>query len=191
MRMAAKLANYGEEVMRSLEKQILLLVLDKQWKDHLLSLDHLRHGIQLRAYGQRDPLNEYKKEAFDLFEGMLAQIRDEVTMLLARVELRAVEPEAAIVQRVPQEMHESRHDPAMAGMDAPEPEMAAVGGGGVDTATAPPPPRTRTPQQTVVSRQAADRVDPNNPGTWGKVPRNAACPCGSGKKYKHCHGKLA
>ena len=192
VRMAAKLANYGEEVMRSLEKQVLLLVLDKQWKDHLLSLDHLRHGIQLRAYGQRDPLNEYKKEAFDLFEGMLAQIRDEVTMLLARVELRAVEPEAAMVQRAPQEMHESRHDPAMAGIDAPEPEMAAVaGGGGVDTATAPPPPRTRPPQQTVVSRQAADRVDPNNPGTWGKVPRNAACPCGSGKKYKHCHGKLA
>ena len=192
MRMAAKLANYGEEVMRSLEKQIVLLVLDKQWKDHLLSLDHLRHGIQLRAYGQRDPLNEYKKEAFDLFEGMLAQIRDEVTTLLARVELRTAEPEAAMVQRAPQEMHESRHDPAMAGMPAPEPEMAEAAGGGVEAATAPPPPaQTRSPRQTVVTRQAADRVDPNNPGTWGKVPRNAACPCGSGKKYKHCHGKLA
>ncbi len=183
-KMAAKLANYGEDIMRSLEKQILLMVLDKQWKDHLLTLDHLRQGIGLRAYGQRDPLNEYKREAFDLFEGMLGEVRDEVTMLLSRVELQAVEPEAAMVRRAPQVMHEGRQDPAMAG--APAEAMAAEEVGvGAGPGPAPPPP-----SRPVLTRQAAARVDPNDPSTWGKVPRNAPCPCGSGKKYKHCHGKL-
>ncbi len=168
-RMAAKTANYGEEVMRSLEKQILLMVLDKQWKDHLLSLDHLRHGIVLRAYAQRDPLNEYKREAFELFERMLAEVRDEVTMLLARVELRAADPEAPDLRREQQPMHETRQDPALAGGD-----------GGVTTAARP-----------TTTRQAAATIDPEDPTTWGKVPRNAPCPCGTGKKYKHCHGKLA
>src|SRR3546814_11554517 len=86
--MAAKTANFGPEIMRGLEKQILLLVLDRQWKDHLLSLDHLRQGVQLRAYGQRDPLIEYKREAFDLFETMLAEVREETVSLLSRIELR-------------------------------------------------------------------------------------------------------
>src|SRR3546814_2704970 len=83
--MAAKTANFGPEIMRGLEKQILLLVLDRQWKDHLLSLDHLRQGVQLRAYGQRDPLIEYKREAFDLFETMLAEVREETVSLLSRI----------------------------------------------------------------------------------------------------------
>ncbi len=180
--MAAKTANYGEAVMRSLEKQILLMVLDKQWKDHLLSLDHLRHGIVLRAYAQRDPLNEYKREAFELFERMLGEVRDEVTMLLARIELRAAQPEATMVQRPPQRMQESRHDPAGPGaQDAAEEEG--------DVATLPRP-GTPTPPRPVMRRQAAAQVDPNDPKTWGKVPRNAPCPCGSGRKYKHCHGKL-
>jgi preprotein translocase subunit SecA len=173
-KMAAKTANYGAEIMRSLEKQILLLVLDKQWKDHLLSLDHLRHAIILRAYAQRDPLNEYKREAFGLFEGMLTEMRDEVTMLLSRVELRAAEPEAAKVPRAPQRMQESRHDPALAA--AP---LETVGAGGNGSGPAQP-----------VRRQASGRSNPNDPATWGKVPRNATCPCGSGKKYKHCHGRL-
>ena len=172
-KMAAKAANFGAEVMRSLEKQLLLLVLDKQWKDHLLSLDHLRHAILLRAYAQRDPLNEYKREAFELFEGMLTEMRDEVTMLLSRVELRAPEPEAAQVQRAPQRMQESRQDPAMA-----ETALETVGAGGTGPAAAP------------VRRQAGAKLDPNDPASWGKVPRNAACPCGSGKKFKHCHGRL-
>jgi len=181
--MAVKTANYGEEIIRSLEKQVLLMVLDKQWKDHLLSLDHLRHGIVLRAYAQRDPLNEYKREAFELFEHMLAAVRDEVTMLLARVELRAAEPEAVTVRHMPREMHETRADPALVGADAPgEPAMAGANGG------APPAPARARP---VVSRQAANHIDPNDPATWGKVPRNAPCPCGTGKKFKHCHGRLA
>lgn len=169
-KMAAKTANYGVEVMRSLEKQVLLMVLDKQWKDHLLSLDHLRHGIALRAYGQRDPLNEYKKEAFELFEAMLSEVRDEVTALLSRLELRVADPEAAQIPRAPQEMHETREDPAL------------VGAGG--------PPAGQDGLQPSQTRAAAANVNPNDPTTWGKVQRNAQCPCGSGNKYKHCHGKL-
>ena len=172
-KMAARIANYGVEIWHSVEKQVLLSVLDKQWKDHLLSLDHLRHGIALRAYGQRDPLNEYKKEAFELFEAMLGQVRDEVTMLLSRLEVHVNTPDAMQLQRKPQEMHETRQDPALAGAGAAP---------GDAPAEAPQPTQTRA---------AAAKIDPNDPSTWGKVPRNAPCPCGSGKKYKQCHGKLA
>jgi len=184
-RMAAKVANFGAENMRMLEKQILLLVLDKQWKDHLLSLDHLRNGIVLRAYGQRDPLNEYKREAFELFETMLTEVREEVTSLLSRFEIRSAEegPAPTEIQRPQQEMHESRQDPAMAGV----PEAAVAGEGGTSGLAQPadaPAPRP------VVTRLAAAEIDPNDPSTWGKVQRNSPCPCGSGKKYKHCHGRL-
>ncbi len=178
-RMAAKSANFGPEVMRGLEKQILLLVLDRQWKDHLLSLDHLRQGVQLRAYGQRDPLIEYKREAFDLFEKMLAEVREETVSLLSRVELRPQEP--VEVPRPQQVMHEGRQDVAMAGAGA---EAGAGSGNGAM------PPQGRAAAQPMTSRAAAAEIDPNDPSTWGKVARNAACPCGSGRKYKHCHGKL-
>ncbi len=182
-RMAAKTANFGPEVMRGLEKQILLLVLDRQWKDHLLSLDHLRQGVQLRAYGQRDPLIEYKREAFDLFESMLAEVREETVSLLSRVELRPSED--VNVPRPQQEMHEGRQDVAMAAAGAgAEPGTSGPGTSGQEA------PQPRAVQQPASSRAAAAEIDPNDPGTWGKTPRNAACPCGSGKKYKHCHGKL-
>ncbi|MEQ9607109.1 MAG: SEC-C metal-binding domain-containing protein, partial [Kiloniellaceae bacterium] len=179
-RMAAKTANFGPEVMRGLEKQILLLVLDRQWKDHLLSLDHLRQGVQLRAYGQRDPLIEYKREAFDLFESMLAEVREETVSLLSRVELRPQEP--VQVPRPRQEMHEGRED------------VALSGSGAAGTAAETPRPSGTAAQQPVTSRAAGAgvaEIDPKDPSTWGKVSRNAACPCGSGKKYKHCHGKLS
>jgi preprotein translocase subunit SecA len=172
-RMAAKTANFGPEVMRGLEKQILLLVLDRQWKDHLLSLDHLRQGVQLRAYGQRDPLIEYKREAFDLFEAMLAEVREETISLLSRIELRP--QQEVTVPRPQQEMHEGRQDVA----------MASAGAG------APPPADARSAHQPAAGRAAVAEIDPRDPATWGKVSRNAACPCGSGKKYKHCHGKLS
>ncbi|MGF1631675.1 MAG: preprotein translocase subunit SecA [Kiloniellaceae bacterium] len=175
-RMAAKTANFGPEVMRGLEKQILLLVLDRQWKDHLLSLDHLRQGVQLRAYGQRDPLIEYKREAFDLFESMLAAVREETISLLSRIELRPSQSEVN-VPRPQQEMHEGRQDVAMAGAGA--------------AADAPRPAEARSAPQPAASRAAVAEIDPADPATWGKVSRNAACPCGSGKKYKHCHGKLS
>ncbi|MGE3907471.1 MAG: preprotein translocase subunit SecA, partial [Reyranellaceae bacterium] len=112
-KMAEKAANYGPEVMRQIEKSLLLQILDQTWKDHLLVLDHLRQGIVLRAYGQKDPLNEYKREAFNLFERMLVTMRETVTQYLAHVEVRADQPVPQPVRRE-QEMIETRNDPALA-----------------------------------------------------------------------------
>ena len=182
-KMAAKTANFGAPVMRHVEKSILLNVLDRQWKDHLLALDHLRHGITLRAYAQRDPLNEYKREAFELFETMLERVRDETTMLLSHVVIRSdVPPEALQPRREPQAMQETRQDPALVG--TPEAAEAAP----PPAAPQPAQARAATPQARAA---AVAEVDPADPSTWGKVPRNAPCPCGSGKKYKHCHGRVA
>ena len=185
-KMAEKVANYGRDLMRSAEKQLLLQVLDQQWKDHLLSLDHLRQGINLRAYAQKDPLNEYKREAFALFENMLTDLREQVTAILSHIEIRVQTPEEmearVAAERLAAEMHETRDDPALAsdvvGTVEDDQELRATG---TDGAPAPQP---------VVRRSAAAVVDPNDPSTWGKVQRNAPCPCGSGKKYKHCHGAL-
>jgi preprotein translocase subunit SecA len=183
-KMAAKVANYGPEIMRMTEKQFLLMVLDKQWKDHLLSLDHLRQIIGLRAFAQRDPLIEYKLEAFELFNQMEAQRRAETTMLLSRVEIRTVDP-AAIEAPVQQmtDLKETRDDPALRG--APPPSS----GNGADETPMPPPPQP--PKQQPMRHAAPSGMNPADPATWGKVPRNAPCPCASGRKYKHCHGKLA
>ncbi|MDJ0610182.1 MAG: preprotein translocase subunit SecA [Kiloniellales bacterium] len=177
-KMAAKTANYGPEVMRTIEKQLLLHVLDKQWKDHLLSLDHLRQGINWRAMAQRDPLIEYKREAFDLFEGMLAEIRAETTFLLSHVEIQPMASDVAVPRSAPRAMSESRDD-VLGVTDAP------AGGNGADETPMPPPSK---PQP--VRRTAAAEIVPGDPSTWGKVQRNAPCPCGSGRKYKHCHGKM-
>jgi preprotein translocase subunit SecA len=129
--MAEKAVRIGPETMRMAEKSLLLQVLDQQWKEHLLGLDQLRQGISLRAYAQKDPLNEYKREAFAMFESLLSGLRETTTMVLSHVEVRAPEAEAP-------------------------------------------------PQPVAAPANAAPR----------KVSRNAACPCGSGKKYKHCHGAL-
>jgi len=169
---AAKAANAGPEIFRSVEKAVLLQLLDQLWKDHLLTLDHLRHGIGLRAYGQRDPLNEYKQEAFALFEEMLVGLRERTTMMLAHVELSMDFSEEEYLAARAGSEGEAHHD-------SPE-YLGGEGDAGEDTAT-----------MTVVNRQSAPEVDPNDPATWGKVPRNAPCPCGSGNKYKHCHGKVA
>jgi preprotein translocase subunit SecA len=172
---AAKVANIGPDLMRMVEKSLLLQVFDQVWKEHLLALDHLRQGIGLRAYGQRDPLNEYKREAFALFNNMLGELRERVTGLLMRVELR---PEAPPPMPEPVRVLDMRHpDPAMAGAEL-EPAMANGGDGSV-WAPAPAQPRV------------AEAVDPADPSTWHRTPRNAACPCGSGRKYKHCHGRVA
>jgi len=169
LKMAEKAAQVGPDVMRMVEKSLLLQLLDQNWKEHLLTLDHLRQGISLRAYAQRDPLNEYKREAFDLFEEMLDGLRDRVTTVLAQVQFQE-QPEPELFQRTAQEMHETRSDPAIQSGDA-----APAG-----TPAGPAP---------ITNRQAAGDIDPNNPDTWGRVPRNAPCPCGSGSKFKHCHGK--
>ena len=171
---ATKAANAGPEIFRSVEKAVLLQLLDQLWKDHLLTLDHLRHGIGLRAYGQRDPLNEYKQEAFALFEEMLVSLRERTTIMLAHVELNMdFSEEEYLAARAGDEGVAHHED--MNAFDEEDGEASATG-----TAT-----------MTVVNRQAAAEVDPEDPSTWGKVPRNAPCPCGSGSKYKHCHGKVA
>jgi preprotein translocase subunit SecA len=175
-RMNAKTDAYGADVMRDVEKSLLLQLLDQLWKDHLLTLDHLRQGIGLRAYAQRDPLNEYKREAFNLFEEMLTMLRERVTQVLSHVEMEVEGLDLATLNRPEQEMIESREDPAFTGepiftdedLDSDTPRIAQV-----------------------TKRQAADTIDPNDPATWGRVSRNTACPCNSGRKYKHCHGKVA
>ena len=200
---AAKLATYGPEVWRLAEKSLLLQILDQSWKDHLLTLDHLRQGIGLRAYGQRDPLNEYRGEAFSMFESMLASLREQTTQLLSNVELRIADPEeqvSPVPERSAPRMQETRRDPALAGAGAgagasagalaeepPAPPAGAAGG------PRPAPREADDPAQAAAGggtvRHAA--FDKRNPETWSRVGRNAPCPCGSGLKFKRCHGKLA
>ena len=143
-KMAEKAANYGPETMRSVEKSLLLQLLDQAWKEHLLHLDHLRQGINLRAYGQRDPLNEYKREAFEMFEQMLVHLRGSITTLLMHVEIQLAPTEdvEAVIGRRPQEMRETRHDPALA---AGEPEPVAEAA----------PPQRRMPVTVTLPAPAA------------------------------------
>ncbi len=192
-KMAAKTANYGTELMRMAEKSLLLQLLDQAWKEHLLALDHLRQGIGLRAYGQKDPLNEYKREAFDMFEEMLNNLRETVTSVMCHLELSVDADELAAMEQTEyanQEMHETRSDPAFAdnagqGMH-PAAVMQPAGSNVLSAATDP----ADAPPGWVLDEGLGRWVDPGDPETWGKVPRNAACPCGSGKKFKHCHGKV-
>ncbi len=177
-KLALKAAQAGPEMFRKLEKAMVLQQLDGHWKEHLLNLDHLRQGINLRAFAQRDPLNEYKTEAFGMFEQMLNLLRESVTKTLSFVEFNIDESAAAemLRQRAEQQqqkMHATRQDPAMMGM-------------GVGTPNEPEGMRANN-VQPFPQRQAFDQ---NNPETWGNVQRNASCPCGSGKKFKHCHGQL-
>jgi preprotein translocase subunit SecA len=196
-KMAAKTANYGAELMRLAEKSLLLQLLDQTWKEHLLALDHLRQGIGLRAYGQKDPLNEYKREAFDMFEDMLNNLRETVTSVMCHLELSIDAEELAAMEQSEQEMQESRMDPAFV-----DGEMQGTGTDGMHPAAAM---QVQNQPATAASasidpddpppgwemNQALGRwLNPNDPDTWGKVPRNASCPCGSGKKYKQCHGRV-
>jgi preprotein translocase subunit SecA len=182
--MAAKVAQWGPDVIRYVEKSILLQTLDHLWREHLVMLDHLRQVVGLRGYAQRDPLNEYKSEAFNLFETMSQHLREAVTAQLMRVEIMP-QPAESSLTLPPMEAH--KIDPstgedemalAMAGAET----LARHGiGGAVSTAAAQVAPGA-------IVAPAAER-NPNDPTTWGKVGRNEACPCGSGKKFKHCHGK--
>ncbi|HEB80092.1 MAG TPA: preprotein translocase subunit SecA, partial [Rhodospirillales bacterium] len=175
--MAEKAANYGPETLRSVEKSLLLQLLDQVWKDHLLTLDHLRQGIGLRAYGQKDPLNEYKREAFNLFEEMLDNLRERVTQVLSHIEIHYAAGEEVMVLQPQHDITEGREDPALR-----RPDLQHGGEEEEESDADRPPP------VTVHSRQAADDLDPGDPATWGRVSRNQSCPCGSGKKFKHCHG---
>src|SRR3546814_17950265 len=110
--MAEKVANYGRDLMRMAERSLLLQLLDQQWKDHLLSLDHLRQGINLRAYAQKDPLNEYKREAFSLFEAMLASLRQVVTSVLSHLEIRLQAPEEMAARMAAERAQETGRAPS-------------------------------------------------------------------------------
>ncbi len=154
----------------------MLQMLDQHWKEHLLNLDHLRQGINLRAFGQKDPLNEYKTEAFAMFQEMLETMRETITQTLCMVEFNIDEGRASLSFGAPaqgeeQQINETRSDPALSG-----------------AATNKTMPETQNQPKAIPIKNA--EFDQNDPSTWTKTQRNAPCPCGSGKKYKQCHGKI-
>ena len=164
--MAAKAAQFGPEQMRSIEKQMLLNIIDTKWREHLVTLEHLRSVVGFRGYAQRDPLNEYKSEAFQLFETLLDGLREDVTQRLAHIRPMTQEEQDAMMQQL-LERQKALQAPAPA--PAPEPQGAGA---------------AAEPQAALAG------FDENDPTTWGNPGRNAPCPCGSGKKFKHCHGRL-
>ena len=170
---SAKENLYGAEIIRQIERQIFLITLDSEWKDHLLSLDKLRNGINLRAYAQKDPLIEYKKEAFEIFEEMMLRMEEQIVSRLSHVQLNMEEgadKSINLIARAPkQKMFETRNDPSL---EKSEGDIAKS-------------INSSTPIRTNIDPQ---KRDANNPETWGDVGRNEVCPCGSGKKFKHCHG---
>jgi preprotein translocase subunit SecA len=169
--MAAKVAQWGPEVIRYVEKTVLLQTLDQLWREHLLTLDHLRQVIGLRGYGQRDPLNEYKAEGYSLFEAMSQSLREAVTSQLMRVEI-VQQPPPEETQQLPfmqaHHLNPATGEDELAFADIP---LAPVNGGN--------------------GAAVAQARNPADPTSWGKVGRNESCPCGSGKKFKHCHGRFA
>ena len=160
-----------EELVRLVEKNILLQVMDQLWKEHIATLDYMRHTIVLRAYGQKDPLNEYKKEAFNMFSDMLDLLREKVTFLTCRAQIQNSSEEDLRLRESNTRMQAIHESPE-----------SLVGG----NAGAP----AEEKEKAVPFQYAKTTVDPNDPATWGKVSRNDPCPCGSGKKYKHCHGQI-
>lgn len=163
-----KNAHVPAEIMRMLEKNILLQVLDQLWKEHIAALDLMRHTIVLRAYGQKDPLIEYKKEAFNSFSEMLDQLREKVTFLLCRASIQTETAESWQPHASQTPMKEVHEQPeALVGKNETEEHQ------------------TQTP-----FRYTQQAVNPQDSNTWGKIARNDPCPCGSGKKYKHCHGRI-
>jgi preprotein translocase subunit SecA len=169
-RAAERAANAGLDVMRYVEKAVLLETLDTDWREHIVNLDHLRQYVGLRGYGQRDPLNEYKSEAFTLFESLLSKMRTGTIRRLMHLQINVEQPPPSF-ERKPIQMQEHHVNPITG-----EDEGLAVNG---DDAT-----------QRITRMRSDVPVNPNDPNTWGKVQRNAPCPCGSGRKFKHCHGAL-
>ena len=155
--MAKKAVAFGAEAMRSIEKQILLQTIDQKWREHLLTLEHLRSVVGFRGYAQRDPLSEYKSEAFQLFENLLNALREQVTTQLSQIRPMTEEERQALAQKLAQQQ---------AALAAAAQPVAA--------------PTEGAPQG----------FDETDPATWGNPGRNDPCPCGSGKKFKHCHGRI-
>ncbi|AZO50811.1 MAG: preprotein translocase subunit SecA [Mesorhizobium sp.] len=162
---------FGPDVMSYVERSVVLQTLDHLWREHIVNLDHLRSVVGFRGYAQRDPLQEYKGEAFELFQGMLGNLRQAVTAQLMRVEL------------------------VRQAAEAPPPEAPDMFGSHIDGTTGEDD--FQGGETALLVRQESNAIvapenrDPRNPATWGKIGRNEACPCGSGKKYKHCHGAFA
>ena len=159
-----KTSSIGPETMRRVEKSLILQMIDQGWRDHLAQLDMLRHGVNLRAYGQKQPLLEYQRESFQMFTDLLSSLRERVTSILSRIELRAEPPPEALQPRAP-----------VRGREVHEQVNSGIGDTGLT-------------DQRALPRVAPDNRNPNDPATWGRIARNEACPCGSGKKFKHCHG---
>ncbi|RWO37541.1 MAG: preprotein translocase subunit SecA [Mesorhizobium sp.] len=162
---------FGPDVMAYVERSVVLQTLDHLWREHIVNLDHLRSVVGFRGYAQRDPLQEYKGEAFELFQAMLGNLRQAVTAQLMRVEL------------------------VRQAAEAPPPEAPDMFGSHLDGTTGEDDfdggETGLLVRQETHATVAPENRDPQNPATWGKVGRNEACPCGSGKKYKHCHGAFA
>ena len=158
--MSAKAEAFGPETMRLIEKQLLLQSIDGKWREHLLTLEHLRSVVGFRGYAQRDPLNEYKNEAFQLFESMLDSLREDVTQKLSQIRPITEEEQRVMVEQAAAQQAQFQ---TAAKPDFPEPTAEAVAAG----------------------------FDPKDSGTWGNPSRNGDCPCGSGDKFKHCHGRVS
>ena len=167
-KVADKVASIGPDLMRRVEKSIVLQMIDQGWRDHLAQLDMLRHGVNLRAYGQKQPILEYQREAFVMFNELMTGLRERVTSFLSRIELRSEPPPEDLQPQVrqTQALHET--------------PRAQIGDGGAPESTT----------QRALPRVAPEQRNSNDPSTWGKVARNEACPCSSGKKFKHCHGAV-
>lgn len=165
--MADKAAAFGEENMRMIEKQVLLKMIDQKWRDHLLTLEHLRSVVGFRSYAQRDPLSEYKTEAFQLFESLLDGLRGDVTQRLAQIRPLTDQEREDMLKRMEAEQKARQEHLTMEHGAETQSE---------DDANKPTP--------------LIQGFDENNPATWGDPSRNDPCPCGSGKKFKHCHGAI-
>ncbi|HCR85258.1 MAG TPA: preprotein translocase subunit SecA [Alphaproteobacteria bacterium] len=163
---------YNKEQMTGLEKRILLFTLDEVWKDHLHFLDQLRTGINLRAYAQKDPLNEYKSEAFGAFKDMLVLLTEKYLTRIFHIHITQDEDMIEIMSEKMMERQKQTFE------------------GNFDPAAGFNPGAEKQPQVTIRTNIDPKDRDPRNPATWGKIARNEACPCGSGKKYKQCHGKI-
>ena len=170
---AARTANMGPDLMRMIEKQVVLTTFDAVWKEHLHGLDQLRQGIGLRAYGQRDPLNEYKQEAFQMFTAMLDDMRLRVTQTMCRIQAVSEPPPYPVVDSSAH--HESfEAPPAAPALTQPEPVVSFA-----------------APQAQFAAAGSVNEPDAATLQQWyEETPRNALCPCGSGQKFKHCHGRL-
>jgi len=172
--MAEKAEAFGDEAMRSIEKQLLLQTIDAKWREHLVTLEHLRSVVGFRGYAQRDPLSEYKTEAFTLFEAMLDSLRGEVTQKLSQVRPLTAEEQEAMQRQFAEQVAAMRKQ-----MAASHPAAGAGAAAGA-AATAEGP----------AAEPLVAGFDEADPATWGNPGRNDPCPCGSGKKFKHCHGAL-